>query len=120
MVSTHTDIEARRNGDGDAVEALTTFGYRAIRPAWGSGASHSAFPRHEDLQAVLTDALQVFGVTKYRLGIMLGCGSHYVYNWFRGKRRMSALYSLRLAYLLLLHRRNVNIKSFNSLTWEGE
>ena len=95
---------------------------KPLAPSW-RGATASQYATHYDAILLLeTVRRRFFGVSKFRLGKMLGLpsASPNVYHWYSGRSRPSQRYVLRLIHLLIMQiDGKLDVATFDGRTYWG-
>jgi len=78
------------------------------------------YPDYLATKLIFLKVLQQFGVTRYRLGKLLGLPYTYqIGEWMKGQKRPSSLYMSRLAWLMLCQKEGLEINRIRSIDWDG-
>lgn len=107
------------------LERMTTTLRPPFAPAWKKGSQQSQYAAHYGIVLNLEAARRFLGVTRYKLGWMLGLSprnppSSTVSKWYSGHRKPNQLYMNRLLHLVLLQAKGLlDIETFDGSTyWE--
>ena len=84
----------------------------AGRPSW--------FPGSEAVALTLQQVVRYLGITKWRLGQLVGCSyASQIYQWTGGEHRPSSLFLTRMLFLVGLQaERGLDVSAMQSINWD--
>ena len=81
---------------------------------------HAQYPSRTVVEQDLTELMELFDVTKYQLGRILGTPqASYIYKWMSGANRPSPMYVWRLLKVFMMYCKEQPISLISYIDWDN-